>query len=63
MPIVEMKIREGRDQEIKNRLIENVTQTVSETLGVSPESIRILIYDIPSTHWAIGGETVQKRRG
>ncbi|MFE4430541.1 4-oxalocrotonate tautomerase family protein [Peribacillus butanolivorans] len=63
MPIVEMKIIEGRDQEIKNRLIENVTQTVSETLGVSPESIRILIYDIPSTHWAIGGETVQNRRG
>ena len=63
MPIVEMKIIEGRDQELKERLIENVTQTVSETLEVSPESVRVLIYEIPSTHWAIGGETVEKRRG
>ena len=63
MPIVEMKIIEGRDQELKERLIENVTRTVSETLEVSPESVRVLIYEIPSTHWAIGGETVEKRRG
>ncbi|MCP1122320.1 MULTISPECIES: tautomerase family protein [Bacillus] len=63
MPIVELKIIEGRDQEVKERLIENVTQTVSETLAVSPERVRVLIYDIPSTHWAIGGTTVEKRRG
>jgi len=63
MPIIELKIFEGRDQEVKDRLIENVTQTVAETLEVSPESVRILIYDIPLTHWAIGGETVRKRRG
>ena len=63
MPIVEIKVIEGRDQELKERLIENVTRTVSETLEVTPESVRVLIYDIPSTHWAIGGKTMGKRRG
>ncbi|MBP1965006.1 tautomerase family protein [Paenibacillus aceris] len=62
MPIIEMKILEGRDQEVKDELIERVTQTVSETLQVSPESIRVLLYDIPLTHWGIAGKTVEKIR-
>ncbi|MFY0543878.1 tautomerase family protein [Brevibacillus sp. H7] len=58
MPIVELKILAGRDQEVKDRLIEKVTQTVSETLDVSPERVRVLLYEIPLTNWAIGGKTV-----
>lgn len=62
MPIIELKILEGRDQEVKDELIARVTQTVSETLQVSPESVRVLLYDIPLTHWGIAGKTVEKKR-
>ncbi|MGO4498875.1 4-oxalocrotonate tautomerase family protein [Paenibacillus sp. 2RAB27] len=62
MPIIELKILEGRDQEVKDELIARVTQTVSETLRVSPESVRVLLYDIPLTHWGIAGKTVEKIR-
>ncbi|WP_018130563.1 2-hydroxymuconate tautomerase [Effusibacillus pohliae] len=60
MPILEIKLLEGRDQEVKERLIENVTQAVSETLQVAPERIRIILYEIPSNHWAIGGKTAKE---
>ncbi|UFJ41093.1 tautomerase family protein [Brevibacillus humidisoli] len=42
--------------------MENVAKTVSETLEVSPERVRVLLYELPLTHWAIGGETAAKRR-
>ncbi|MDA5107794.1 MULTISPECIES: 2-hydroxymuconate tautomerase [Brevibacillus] len=60
MPILEIKLLEGRDQEVKERLIADVTQTVSETLQVAPERIRIILYEIPLNHWAIGGKTVKE---
>lgn len=61
MPIVELKILEGRDRELKERLLENVTKTVSETLGVDAERVRVILYEIPQSHWAIGGKTADKR--
>lgn len=62
MPIIEIKLLEGREEEAKSQLIERVTQTVTETLQVAPESVRVLLYDIPLTHWGIGGKTVKQIR-
>ncbi|CAJ1002139.1 MULTISPECIES: tautomerase family protein [Brevibacillus] len=62
MPILEIKLLEGRDQEVKERLIADVTKTVSETLQVAPERVRIILYEIPLNHWAIGGKTVKENQ-
>ena len=58
MPIVQINILEGRDDEAKTRLVQNVTSAVAESLDADLKTIRVLINEIPPVHWATGG--VQK---
>lgn len=62
MPLVQITIMEGRTPEKKERLIKEVTNTVCETLEAPIESVRVLINEIPASHWGIAGESVEKRR-
>lgn len=58
MPIVNIQILEGRPEEKVKELIHNVTETVSATLGAPKENVRILVSEVPKTHWGIGGISV-----
>jgi len=62
MPIVELKILAGRDQQVKELLLEKVTKTVAETLEIPQDRVRVLLYEIPPAHWAVGGTTAEKAR-
>ena len=57
VPIVEIKILEGRDVEAKSRLIEEVTDAVERSIDVPREAIRVLIHEIPLTNWGTAGVT------
>lgn len=46
---------EGRPPEKITELISNVTDTVSETLGAPKQNIRVLVTEMPKTHWGIAG--------
>lgn len=61
MPIIEIRILEGRSDEDKERLIQNVTQAVEQSLGAPLQSIRVLIHELPHKHWAVGGKTKDKQ--
>jgi 4-oxalocrotonate tautomerase len=61
MPIIRVEIQEGRSPETKERLIAALTSTVVETLGVSPEQVRVLLYELPKTHWGIAGRSAARR--
>lgn len=63
MPMLQVSILEGRTPQQKEELIARLTQTVTETLSVKPESVRILIQEMPKTHWGIAGQSVAKRDG
>lgn len=56
MPIVEVKMLEGRDQAIKQRLIREITDTVERCVGVPRQAVRVLIHEIPPVHWGTAGE-------
>ncbi|WP_041264716.1 tautomerase family protein [Geobacillus thermodenitrificans] len=56
MPIVEIKVLSGRDQKVKERLLKNVARAVCDTLEVPPGRVRVLLYEIPSTHWMVGDQ-------
>ncbi|MET3695765.1 4-oxalocrotonate tautomerase [Bacillus oleivorans] len=58
MPIINVQILEGRSPEKVHALIENITNTVSETLDAPRENIRVIISEIPKTHWGKGGVTI-----
>jgi 4-oxalocrotonate tautomerase len=51
---------EGRPKEKVAELIRNVTNTVSETLDAPKENIRVLVTEIPKTHWGKAGEPIGK---
>jgi len=56
MPIVEVTLKEGRNKAKKAELIKNVTDTVVQTLGVQPQQVRVLLREIPGSHWGIAGK-------
>jgi 4-oxalocrotonate tautomerase len=57
MPIVRIELLRGRTPKVKNELITRVTDAVVTTLGVDREQVRVLLYELPSAHWAVGGQT------
>ena len=63
MPMLQVSILEGRTPEQKEELIKRLTATITETLSVKPESVRVLIQEMPKTNWGISGQSVAKRDG
>jgi 4-oxalocrotonate tautomerase len=62
MPIVNIQILEGRTPEKVKSLIASVTDTVSKELDAPKERIRVLVTEIPSTHWGIAGVPASESR-
>ena len=56
MPLIQVTMVEGRSIEQKHDLIRNLSHSMSETLGVPLERIRVAIYEISTDEWGIGGE-------
>ncbi|SLM64203.1 hypothetical protein DAQ1742_03395 [Dickeya aquatica] len=46
----------GRTDEQKHNFVREVTNVAVETLKCKPESVDVMIIEIPKTHWAKGGE-------
>jgi 4-oxalocrotonate tautomerase len=63
MPYVNIKItREGATAEQKATLIREVTRLLTETLGKNPATTVVVIEEVDTDNWGIGGETVTVRR-
>lgn len=58
MPLVQIHILEGRTDEMKKRMIYEVTEAIHRSLDAPLEKIRIVVYEIPKNHWAVGGVTM-----
>jgi 4-oxalocrotonate tautomerase len=63
MPYVNIKVtKEGVTPEQKAKLIEGVTKLLSDILGKNPQTTVVVIDEIDTDNWGIGGETVTVRR-
>jgi len=63
MPYVNIKItREGATAAQKARLIAGVTELLREVLGKNPATTVVVIDEVETDNWGIGGETVTVRR-
>ncbi|NLI33558.1 MAG: 4-oxalocrotonate tautomerase family protein [Deltaproteobacteria bacterium] len=63
MPYVNIKItREGVTAEKKAELIQGVTKLLQDTLGKNPQTTVVVIDEVDTDNWGIGGETVTVRR-
>ena len=63
MPYVNVKItREGATAEQKAEVIRRMTQVLVDVLGKNPETTVIVIDEVDTDNWGIGGTTVTERR-
>ncbi|MBB5017007.1 4-oxalocrotonate tautomerase [Chitinivorax tropicus] len=63
MPYVNIKItREGATAEQKAALIKGVTQLLVDVLDKNPNTTVVVIDEVETDNWGIGGETVTIRR-
>lgn len=63
MPFVNIKItKDGVTAAQKARLIEGVTKLLVDLLGKNPQSTVVIIDEVETDNWGIGGETVTSRR-
>ena len=60
MPIINVQIIEGRPEEKVEELIANLTETVCSTLGSPREAVRVIVTEIPKTHWGRAGVPMSK---
>jgi len=49
----------GRTDEQKEVLIKGITKTFGE-IGLKPESLNIIIHDVPKNNWGIQGKQCSK---
>jgi len=63
MPYVNVKItREGATAEQKAEVIRRMTQVLVDVLGKNPETTVVVIDEVDTDNWGIGGTSVTERR-
>lgn len=59
MPIMIVKLMEGRPPEKIEALIHALTEAAVQSLGAPKESVRVLVEELPKSHWGIAGQSAQ----
>jgi 4-oxalocrotonate tautomerase len=63
MPYVNIKItHEGATAAQKQKLIEGVTGLLRDVLGKNPATTVVVIDEVATDNWGVGGESVTERR-
>ncbi|GAA3777514.1 4-oxalocrotonate tautomerase family protein [Streptomyces phyllanthi] len=61
MPQVTVTLAEGRTPEQIRDLVHEVHAAVLRTVNTRPEYIRVVVHEVPRTHWATGDVTLAER--
>jgi len=62
VPLVEVTLVEGRTPEQIRALITGLTAAVVAAVDAPRESVRVVVREVPATHWAAGDVTIAERR-
>ncbi|MDA8242487.1 MAG: 4-oxalocrotonate tautomerase family protein [Nitrospiraceae bacterium] len=63
MPYVNIKItKDGASAGQKAQVISGVTNLLRDILGKNPQTTVVVIDEVDTDNWGIGGETVTQRR-
>ncbi len=63
MPYVNIRItREGATPAQKAALIQGATQLLVDVLGKNPQTTVVVIDEVDTDNWGIGGESITARR-
>ena len=61
MPFIEVTLAEGRSPERLRALISALTEVTAQTIVVPKSNIRVVLREVPKTHYAAGDETIAER--
>ncbi|TCP39178.1 4-oxalocrotonate tautomerase [Tamaricihabitans halophyticus] len=62
MPIIDVSLSPGRTTDQLRALVEELTEATHSSLGVSRDRVRILLREVPDTHWATAGVTTEQAK-
>jgi 4-oxalocrotonate tautomerase len=62
VPLIEVTLVEGRTAEQLTELISGLTRAAVDAVDAPVDSVRVVIREVPATHWAAGGVTIAERR-
>jgi 4-oxalocrotonate tautomerase len=62
VPLVEVTLTEGRTADQLRALVHELHAAVVKAIAAPSESVRVIIREVPTTHWAAGDVTIAERR-
>jgi 4-oxalocrotonate tautomerase len=57
MPVIQVSLVTGRDEATIKRFVRDIARTAHQSLGAPLSTIRVIINEVPATHWGVGDET------
>jgi 4-oxalocrotonate tautomerase len=58
VPLIEVTLAEGRSPEQIRAMMHEVHEAVLRTVDTRPEYIRVIVREVPRSHWATGDLTL-----
>jgi 4-oxalocrotonate tautomerase len=62
VPFIEVTLVEGRSPEQLRALITALTDAACEAVDAPRAAVRVVLREVPPTHWAAGDETIAERQ-
>jgi len=62
MPFIDVTLAEGRTPQQLRALIHELHDAAQRAVGAPPETIRVVLREVPTSHWAAGDVTIAERR-
>lgn len=62
MPLVEITLVAGRTPEQLRALMSATTEAVASSISAPKDTVRVVVREVPGTHWSAGDVTVAERR-
>ena len=60
MPLIEVTLAEGRSADQIRSMMHEVHEAVLRTVNTRSEHIRVIVREVPRTHWATGDLTLRE---
>jgi 4-oxalocrotonate tautomerase len=61
MPLIEVTLVQGRTPEQLRTLISALTLAAAEAIAAPVANVRVVVREVPATHWAAGDVTIAER--
>lgn len=62
MPLIEVTLVAGRSPDQLRQLITSITEAVVSSVDAPREAVRVVLREVPASHWAAGDVTIEERR-